>query len=273
MTLSINHPQPDTHDPVCTALRTADDPCEVVEEAIPAMVIGDLTHPDETAIVQHCQACRSCADQLDTWQTGLAELPPPIEAAPPEPAPAIGLRQGHYGLMESPVGDLLLVVTDAGVAEIGYLANHSREEEFAELEDRGILACERSSRVEPVREQLREYFNHRRSVFTLPVDLGGVTPFTRDVLEATSRVPFGQVLTYQGIASAIGQPKASRAVGNALGRNPVPVIVPCHRVVRSDGTMGWYTGGPHIKETLLDIEGVTFASPHRAQPSLPGLHG
>jgi methylated-DNA-[protein]-cysteine S-methyltransferase len=273
MTLSINHQHPETLDPVCAALKTADDPCEVVEEAIPAMVIGDLTRTDEHAVVEHCQECRSCAEQLGTWQEGLAEVPPPSEAAPPEPAPAIGLPQGHYGLMESPVGDLLLVVTDDGVAEIGYLANHSKDEEFAELEDRGILACERSAKVEPVREQLREYFAHKRHTFTLPVDLGGVTPFTRTVLEATSNVPFGHVLTYQGIAAAIGQPKASRAVGNALGRNPVPVIVPCHRVVRSDGSMGWYTGGAHIKEALLDIEGVTFASPHRAQPVLPGLHG
>jgi methylated-DNA-[protein]-cysteine S-methyltransferase len=149
--------------------------------------------------------------------------------------------------------------------------NHSRDEIFAGLEERGILASEGSGPIEPVRDQLREYFAHQRKDFTLPVDLFGVTPFTRDVLRATIDVPFGEVRTYQGIASAIGRPSASRAVGNALGRNPVPVIVPCHRVIRSDGSMGWYTGGAHLKERLLEIEGVRFAAVSQAQPSLPGL--
>jgi methylated-DNA-[protein]-cysteine S-methyltransferase len=271
MTLSSNHQQAATHGAVCEALATADDPCEVVEEAIPAMVIGDLTNADESAIAEHCHHCRSCSEMLGTWETGLAEPLPPPAAVCPAPARALGLRPAHYGLMESPVGDLLLVVTDAGVAEIGYLANHSRDEEFVELEERGIIATERPSQVQAVRDQLEEYFAHERTAFTLPVDLYGVTPFTRDVLEATAAVPFGQVRTYQGIASAIGKPSASRAVGNALGRNPIPVIVPCHRVVRADGSMGWYTGGAHIKERLLGIEGVSFASPHHAQPALPGV--
>lgn len=253
---------------VCTALETADDPCEVVEEALPAMVIGDLTTEDEHAIEEHCVECRDCADIRSTWETGLAEPQPPPDLLSLSPARALGLHEGHYGLMESPVGDLLIVVTDDGVADISYLAHRDREERFAELEERGILATERSPVIEPVREQLREYFGHQRTDFSLPVDFVGLTPFTRQVLEATSHVPFGHVRTYRGIAEEIGKPKASRAVGNALGRNPVPVIVPCHRVVRADGSMGWYTGGPHIKEKLLDIEGVHF---QKAQTGLPGF--
>jgi methylated-DNA-[protein]-cysteine S-methyltransferase len=271
MTLSFNHQHAHPQTPVCAALADCDDPCEVVEEAIPVMVIGDLERPDEAAIVSHCAYCRSCADQLATWETGLAEPPPPAVEERPVPARALGLKAAHYGLMESPVGDLLIVVTDDGVADVSYLANRDREELFSELEERGILASERASDVVPVREQLEEYFGHHRTTFSLPVDLTGLTPFTQQVLKATSHVPFGQVSTYQGIASAIGRPSATRAVGNALGRNPVPVIVPCHRVVRSDGSMGWYTGGAHIKERLLDIEGVRFAAAHRAQPALPGL--
>lgn len=254
---------------VCTALETADDPCEVVEDVLPAMVIGDLTDEDETAIEAHCATCRSCADIRGTWETGLAEPQPPPSLGAFSPAQALGLHEGHYGLMESPVGDLLIVVTDDGVADISYLANHDREERFAELEERGILATERSTAVETVREQLQEYFTHRRTTFSLPVDLVGLTPFTQQVLKATSHVPFGHVRTYQGIATEIGRPKASRAVGNALGRNPVPVIVPCHRVVRADGSMGWYTGGAHIKEALLDIENVHFTK--KGQPELPGF--
>lgn len=274
MTPSTNHQQPDPAGSIGAALAVADDPCEVVEEAIPALVVGDLTRADERAIAEHCAHCGSCADMLSTCETCMDALKPPEECAAasvPDCAAALGLRRGRYGLMDSPVGDLLIVVTDEGVADIGYLVNHSRDEVFAELEERGILATESSIPVEPVRDQLREYFAHRRTAFTLPVDLFGVTPFTRDVLRATAEVPFGEVRTYQGIASAIGRPSASRAVGNALGRNPVPVIVPCHRVIRSDGSMGWYTGGPHIKERLLDIEGVHFAATRQAQPALPGL--
>ncbi|MDQ4043947.1 MAG: methylated-DNA--[protein]-cysteine S-methyltransferase [Chloroflexota bacterium] len=273
MTYEANQQHPTPPGSISTTIAVADDPCEVVEEALPAMVIGDLTAADEHAIEEHCAACRDCAEIRGAWETSLAEPDLPVDAAPPSPARALGLHEGHYGLMESPLGDLLIAVTEDGIAEIGYLANHDREEELAELEARGILATERSATVEPVREQLREYFAHRRNEFTLPVDLYGITPFTRQVLEATSRVPFGRVRTYQGIAQEIGKPKASRAVGNALGRNPVPVVIPCHRVVRADGSMGWYTGGAHIKEKLLDIEGVAFPQKSRNHPVLPGLGG
>jgi O-6-methylguanine DNA methyltransferase len=85
-----------------------------------------------------------------------------------------------------------------------------------------------------------------------------MAPFQRAVLEATTTVPFGHVDTYAGIARKIGKPGATRAVGNALGRNPIPVIVPCHRVIRSDATIGGYTGGLGIKHRLLAIEGVTL---------------
>lgn len=275
MTPSTTHQHMDPAGSIGDAIADAIDPCTVVEEAIPALVIGDLTDADKHAIAAHCERCRSCSEMLTDCSTCMDMLEPPEECASrevPDCSAALGLRRARYGVMESPLGDLMIVVTDEGVADVGYMVNHERDEIFSELEERGILATQESGQVEPVREQLREYFVHRRKDFTLPVDLFGVTPFTRDVLRATVDVPFGEVRTYQGIASAIGRPSASRAVGNALGRNPVPVIVPCHRVVRSDGTMGWYTGGAHIKERLLDIEGVRFAVPaQNNQQSLPGL--
>jgi methylated-DNA-[protein]-cysteine S-methyltransferase len=257
---------------VSTAIVTADDPCDVVEAAIPALVVGDLDTSDEQAIAVHCEACRDCAVLWNTWEINLKAPDLPHAMTLPSPAQALGLHEGHYGLMESPVGDLLIAITQDGVADISYLVNSDREASLGELEARGILAIERSARVEPVREQLREYFAHRRTEFTLPVDLHGITLFTQRVLKATSLVPFGKVRTYQDIAAEIGKPTASRAVGNALGRNPVPVIVPCHRVVRADGSMGWYTGGSRIKQTLLDIEGIAFPPfLHRRQPGLPGM--
>lgn len=268
MTFSENSNQP-ADGPISVAMAEADDACEVVEEAIPALVIGDLSQPDQHAIAAHCDECAECAELRHAWATGLAAPTLPDDAAIPEPASALGLHAGYYGLMESPVGDLLIVVTEDGVAVVSYLAIRDREEHFEELERRGIIATERSAQVRPVRDQLREYFDEKRTAFSLPVDLHGVTPFTQRVLKATSTVPFGHVRTYQGIATAIGKPTASRAVGNALGRNPVPVLVPCHRVVRSDGTMGWYTGGAHIKELLLGIEGVPFANITQGRLDLP----
>ncbi len=243
---------------IIAAMETADDPCDVVEDAMPALVIGDLGQSDQSAMSAHIAACNSCREIQQDWERELSSPTPPETADPPETATALGLRKGHYGFMDSPVGDLLLVVTDSGVCDVSYLVNHDREDRFGELEGRGILASERATSVAGVRDQLRDYFGGQRNAFSIPVDLHGVTPFTRNVLEATSQLPFGHVSTYHGIATTIGNPKASRAVGNALGRNPIPVIVPCHRVVRSDGSMGWYTGGAEIKRALLGIEGVAF---------------
>ena len=118
-------------------------------------------------------------------------------------------------------------------------------------------------------EQLGEYFSGARDRFDLEVDLHGLTAFTRNVLEATSRVPYGAVTSYGRIAGEIGKARASRAVGNALGRNPIPIVIPCHRVVLSNGDLGWYTGGSEIKRSLLDIEGIAYESSSSRQQGLP----
>ena len=104
--------------------------------------------------------------------------------------------------------------------------------------------------------------------FDLPIDLSALTPFQRAVLRAATALGFGEVATYTDIAKRIGSPKASRAVGNALGQNPVAIIVPCHRVVRTDGTLGGYTGGLRYKRALLDIEGRLDLIPEAEQRPL-----
>ena len=105
-------------------------------------------------------------------------------------------------------------------------------------------------------QQLREYFAGRRRRFDTTVDLAGQTPFQRQVLEAAARVPAGSVASYGDIARAIGRPTATRAVGAALGQNPVPIIVPCHRIIGSDGGLHGYGGGLDVKEKLLRLEGA-----------------
>lgn len=111
--------------------------------------------------------------------------------------------------------------------------------------------------VELARAELVEYLAGRRTFFTVPVDLGGVAEFQDRVLAEARRIPFGGVESYAALARRIGHPRAARAVGNALGANPVPVLVPCHRVIRGDGTWGHYAFGATLKTRLLELERTT----------------
>jgi O-6-methylguanine DNA methyltransferase len=108
--------------------------------------------------------------------------------------------------------------------------------------------------VERAREEIAEYFQGKRAFFSVPVDLSGTPPFQRRVLEAARQIPFGEARPYAWVAERIGSPHAVRAVGTALGRNPVPLIVPCHRVWRTDGGLGGYLFGAALKRRLLDLE-------------------
>lgn len=121
-------------------------------------------------------------------------------------------------------------------------------------------------------ELLLRYFQGEAVDFSeVPVDLSATTPFRRRVLEASRSIPFGSVVTYGYLAALIGEPAASRAVGGALGSNPVPVVVPCHRVVGSGGQLTGFTGGLHRKETLLALEGLSPQQPRQNwwSPQLP----
>ena len=111
-------------------------------------------------------------------------------------------------------------------------------------------------RVDPVRRELDEYFEGRRHGFDLSVDLRGLTPFSERVLGELALVPFGETATYAQLAARAGNPKAARAVGTIMNRNPVPIVLPCHRVVGADGSLVGYGGGLERKETLLRLEGV-----------------
>ena len=115
---------------------------------------------------------------------------------------------------------------------------------------------ESPARLDDVRRELEEYFARERQAFDVPVDWALVGPFGRRVLQATAAIPFGQTRTYAEVAALAGSPRGSRATGNALGANPVPIVVPCHRVLRTGGGLGGYTGGLHRKELLLRTEGA-----------------
>lgn len=107
-------------------------------------------------------------------------------------------------------------------------------------------------------EQLAEYFQQRRREFTVPVDISTLPPFTRQVLSACATIPWGDTRAYGQLAAQVGCPRGARAVGQALGRNPVPILIPCHRVISSDGSLGGFGAGMEMKRRLLELEGVTL---------------
>ncbi len=161
----------------------------------------------------------------------------------------------YYAEMSTPVGELFVAATQMGLVRISFLLNESGF--VSDLRARLNAEVVKSpDDVAGIVEQLNEYFSGKRSKFDVSIDLTLATPFQRRVLEAANQVPAGRVTTYGELARRIGQPRASRAVGNALGRNPVPIVIPCHRILREGGGLGGYTGGLHIKKKLLEIEGA-----------------
>ena len=162
-----------------------------------------------------------------------------------------------YDLTDSPIGPLLVAATLRGVCEIAFDPDPDAEvERLARLH--GVRVLRSARPLDEARRELAEYFEGRRQDFDLPVDLSAVPAFQQIVLAELQRVPYGQVDTYGGLAARIGKPKAARAVGGALNRNPVPIVVPCHRIVGSSGSLVGYAGGLERKQLLLSLEGGTL---------------
>lgn len=159
---------------------------------------------------------------------------------------------------ESPCGPLFCVVDETGaVVRIDFVnGRHPREpqEIVAEMQEAGIEVVEDPARTAELRRQLAEYFAGERRDFDLPLSPEG-TPFERSVWEELRRIPFGETRSYGEIAQAIGRPGAARAVGRANGANPIPIVVPCHRVIGSNGSLTGFGGGLEAKSRLLEIEG------------------
>jgi methylated-DNA-[protein]-cysteine S-methyltransferase len=253
------------------AERPGADECDICCDALPAHVCGDLAERDEHWLHEHTDDCNYCANELRRFNTLgalLTDAGKVDEALMPPPLALPRRERVWYTTIASPVGDLLLAATTEGLREIEFASHVPTAAYAARLRERGVdaIRLERIEDADPVvrailertAAELTEYFGGKRAQFDVPLDWGRMAPFQRAVLEATAAVPFGRVDTYAGIARRIGKPGATRAVGNALGRNPIPVIVPCHRVIRSDASLGGYTGGLGIKQHLLTLEGVTL---------------
>ena len=164
-----------------------------------------------------------------------------------------GLLDVAYDLFDSPLGTLLLAASSRGLCRVSYDPDPEREAEA--LAKRFGLRILRAPLDDP-RRQLDEYFEGRRHSFELDLDLAGVGPFPRRVLEELAHVPYGEVTTYGRLAAQVERPRAARAVGTVMNRNPIPIVLPCHRVVGSTGKLVGYGGGLERKERLLRLEGA-----------------
>ena len=173
-------------------------------------------------------------------------------------AEAEGLVDVAYAELDSPLGTLVAAATPQGLVRLAYEEfNGGLDAVLERLAARvSPRILEAPSRLDGVRRQLDDYFEGRREAFDVPLDWALATGFTRRVLQATAAIPFGTVSTYRDVAVEAGSPKATRAAGNALSANPIPIVVPCHRVLRTGGGLGGYTGGLDKKEHLLALEGV-----------------
>jgi methylated-DNA-[protein]-cysteine S-methyltransferase len=165
-----------------------------------------------------------------------------------------GLVDVAIAPLDTPVGRMQLAATGAGLVRVELHATDSFAEELAATVSPRVM--ELPARLDDARRQFDEYFDGKRTAFDLPVDWQLSRGFRRTVLQRLFQdVHFGQVVSYRELAEKVGNPKASRAVGTAMATNPVPIVVPCHRVLRTGGSLGGYGGGLPMKQALLKLEG------------------
>jgi methylated-DNA-[protein]-cysteine S-methyltransferase len=193
-------------------------------------------------------------------------VPVGIDRAFRDRAAAEGALDVAFELTDSPVGKLLVATTDRGVCRISFDPEPEAELEWL-ARSYGVRVLHSPNPLVPIRRQLDEYFERKRRTFDVAVDLSALPGFQRLVLDELQRVPYGATNTYGGLAARIGRPRAARAVGGALNRNPVPIVVPCHRIVGASGSLVGYAGGLARKEKLLTLEGALLGS---AEPPAAG---
>jgi methylated-DNA-[protein]-cysteine S-methyltransferase len=173
-----------------------------------------------------------------------------------EAATEAGLVDVSFDVADTQIGPLLLAVTERGLCRISFDPEPDRETETL-ARTFGVRVLRVPRELDPVRRELDEYFEGRRRGFDLPLDLRGREGFSRNILERLAKVPYGEVTTYKSLAVEAGNPRAARAVGTIMNRNPTPTVFPCHRVVGSNGSLVGYGGGLERKRLLLDLEAGT----------------
>jgi len=183
------------------------------------------------------------------------KVPEKVDRRFRDAAAAEGLLDVAYDIVDTPIGPLLVAASNEGICRISFRPEPEADvERLARAHGARVLRSRKP--VDDARRQLDEYFAGRRRAFELRTDLRPVAPFNRTVLDALSRVGYGELTTYGALAARVGHPNAARAVGTVMNRNPLPIVLPCHRVVGSTGKLVGYGGGLEVKERLLRLEGA-----------------
>ena len=196
--------------------------------------------------------------EIETALKEAAAALPGAAALDLERVAAEGLLDVAYASVDSPLGTLVVASTPRGLVRLAYTGSRSEDEVIEDLAERlSPRVLEAPQRLDEVRRELEEYFEGKRDHFDVPVDWALTSPgFRSRALHAVARIPYGKTKTYAEIAKSAGNERAFRAAGTACGRNAIPLIVPCHRVLQSGGGVGNYGGGPEMKRALLDLEGA-----------------
>jgi methylated-DNA-[protein]-cysteine S-methyltransferase len=245
--------------------------CREIEPDLIAVATAEATPAATRRVESHVARCEACRDELGHYRavegvvSGLRDAPAP--GAGPTLARAelenrladLRSRLVRFGVFESALGPILIGCSEQGVAVVEYLS--SRAAGGVKLAGRGAEAVEDRVRTEGLFRELADYLDGRRTRLDWPLDLRlAGSDFQRRVLEATARLPYGAVASYAGVAREIGAPRSSRAVAQALRHNPLPIVVPCHRVIGSDGDLTGYAGNKvGLKQRLLSLEGIRTA--------------
>jgi methylated-DNA-[protein]-cysteine S-methyltransferase len=228
---------------------------KIPHDALVAMLLGDA--PASPALARWL-ATDAGRRELAAYRRTLAALDRVVgdtpAKRPADEASRAGGRPVYYCALPSPIGRLFVAASEAGLMRVSF---QQPERAFIEqLRRAGIEPVRSRARTADVVHQLRAYFAGERRAFDIRVDLSGISPFQRDVLMAAASIPAGEVVSYGEIARRIGRPGGSRAVGQALGHNPIPIVIPCHRVIAAGGQIGGYGGGLARKRRLLRLEGA-----------------
>ncbi len=254
-------------------MTDANPTCREIERDLVAMAAGEAAPVAARVVERHVLRCRECRDELERYRvlegmvTDLRREPvpgadPALSRAELESRLAdIRARMVGYGIFSSPLGKILIARSELGISLVEYLESERAGTSYLARLAGGEVREDRAG-VEMVYRELLEYLDRRRTRLDWPLDLRWAgSDFQRRVLAATAELPYGAVTSYAGIARRIGTPSAVRAVAQALRRNPVPIVIPCHRVIGNGGDLVGYAGNKiSLKRTLLSLEGVPVAA-------------
>ena len=253
-------------------MSAANPTCREIERDLVAVAAGEAAPVAARVVERHLAVCRGCRDELERYRV-LEGMVTDLRRAPlPGADPALSraelesrltdirARMVAYGIFSSPLGKILIARSELGISLVEYLESESAAKSHLARLAGGEMREDKAG-VETVYHELLEYLDHRRTRLDWPLDLRWArSDFQRRVLTATAELPYGAVTSYAGIAQRIGTPSAVRAVAQALRRNPVPIVIPCHRVIGNGGDLTGYAGNKiSLKRTLLSLEGVPMA--------------